>query len=206
MPSLAHREVAGKRNDISAYVDEQHAAQANVFVDKSDQRPGNQPSPLDPGQQKRIRLDELAFRRQFLNQRCDRRPEHPEARRHQSVHQVQFPHLHAMEEGKHHDHENDDGAQSIQPHDQPPPVFAVDDDAGEGKHQHSRNGLQSSKRAQSHLRVSALQDRPGDRGGVHPAAQHRDHIRRKNKSQGSRLFLQNGAHRSNLTWRTETIM
>ena len=199
VPSLPHREVARERNDVGAHVDQQHSAEPNVLVDKSDQRAGNQPAALDSRQQKRIRLHELALGRQFLNQRRDRRPEHPEARRHQRVHQVEFPHLHAMQERQHHDHEDDDGAQRVEPHHQPPPVFAVDDDAGEGKHQHGRNRLQRGKRAQRHFRMRALQNRPGHRRGVHPAAEHGDHVRRKYKSQ--RAFLQNGAHLSNLTWR-----
>ena len=199
MPALAHREVAQKRNHIGAHVDEQDPAEADVFIDKSNQRAGNQPSSLDAREKKCIRLHERALGRQFLNQRRDRGPKHPEARRHQRIHQVEFPHPHAAHERQHHDRKNDDGAQSIQPHHQPPPVFAVDDDAGEGQHQHRGNRLQSRKRAQSHLGVSALQDRPSHRGGVHPAAQHGDYVRRKNKSQ--RAFLQDRAHRSNLTWR-----
>ncbi len=48
MPPLAHREVAAKRNDVGADVDQQHSAEADVLIDKSNDRAGNQPSTLNP--------------------------------------------------------------------------------------------------------------------------------------------------------------
>src|SRR5271157_3413374 len=71
MPSLAHCEITRKRNDVSAHVDQQHPTETNVFIDKSDERAGNQPSALNSRQQKCIGLDELTLGRQFLNQRRD---------------------------------------------------------------------------------------------------------------------------------------
>ena len=50
MPSLSHRKVARKGNDVSAHVDEQHSAEPNVFIDKSNNRSGNQPAALYPCQ------------------------------------------------------------------------------------------------------------------------------------------------------------
>src|SRR6266403_322285 len=67
MPPLAHRKVARERNDVRAYVDEQHSTESNVFIDKSNNRSGNQPAALDSRQKKRIRLYELALGCQFLN-------------------------------------------------------------------------------------------------------------------------------------------
>src|SRR5882757_6410314 len=46
--------------------------------------------------------------------------------------------------------------------------------------------------------MRSLQNRPGYGGGVHAAAQHGNHVGRKNKTQPA--FLQNLSHDSNLTW------
>ena len=71
-----------------------------MVVDESDDGAGDQPSALHARQQKGVGVDELFSGREFLNQRGDGRPEHPEAGRHQRVHQVEFPHLHAAREGE----------------------------------------------------------------------------------------------------------
>src|SRR6266853_3340743 len=197
MPPLPHRQVARKGNNVSAHINEQHPTQPNVFVNKSNNSPSNQPPTLNTSEQKCIGLYELAFGRQLLNQRRDRRPEHPEARCHQRIHQIKLPHLYPVQKREHHHHQNNDSSHSISPHHQPPPVFAINNHTGERKHQHGGNRLQSRKRPQSHLRMSALQNRPRHSSRIHSTAQHRDHIGRKNESQ--RTFLQNGAHPSNLT-------
>ena len=56
--------------------------------------------PCTPANKKRVGLHELALGREFLNQRSDRRPEHPEAGGDQRVHQVELPDSDAMLESK----------------------------------------------------------------------------------------------------------
>ena len=164
---------------------------------KPTMRAGDEPSALHAREQKSIRLHEFAFGREFLDERGDGGPEHPEAGGDEGVHQIQLPDLHAMLKGEDgHDH-NDHGAHGIQPHDQAAAVFAVDDDAGEGKHEHGGDGLQNGEGAERHFRVRGLQDVPGDGGGIHPAAQHGDHVGGKDEAQ--RTPAENGAHLFNLT-------
>jgi len=78
---------------------------------------------------------------------------------------------------------NDHGTDCVEPHDETPPIFAVDNDAGERKHQHGGNGLQDGESAESHFRMRGFEDVPGDRGRVHPAAQHGDHVGSKDEAQ-----------------------
>ena len=57
-----------------------------------------------------------------------------------------------------------------------PAVFAVNHHAAERQHQHCRNGLQHEQRAQSGFRMRGLKHIPCDRGDIHPAANHGDHV------------------------------
>ena len=196
MASLADSEVQQKRRQVGGEIDQQHSAQADVIVDESDDGPGDQPPALNPRQQKGVGVDELFSRCQFLDQRRDGWPEHPETGRHQRVHQVQFPDFYLAGKGQDRNRENDDGADSIQHHDQPAPVFTVNQNSGEGQHQHGGKGLQHGKRSQRYFRVGGLQNVPGDGGGIHPAAQHRDHVGGENVPHGR--FLQNVAHTFNV--------
>src|SRR5579864_2833993 len=102
-----------------------------MVVHEADDRAGNQPSSLHACEQESIRLHELTFGCEFLNERGDGGPEHPEASGDESVHQVELPDLDAMskrEDG----HANDnDSAHSVKPHDQAAAIFTINDDAGE---------------------------------------------------------------------------
>ena len=84
--SFAHREVAKKRDNVGRNVNQQHAAQTDVVVHESNHRTGNQPSPLYARQQESVRMNEAILRSEFLNERGDGWPEHPESRRDQHVH------------------------------------------------------------------------------------------------------------------------
>ena len=196
VPALAHSQVKQERYQIGREVDQQYSAQADVVIDKADNGPGDQPPSLNPRQQKGVGVDELFSRRQFLNQRSDRWPEHPEARRYQRVHQVEFPDFYLAGKCQDRNRQDDDGAERIQHHDQPAAVFAVNQNSGEGKHQHGGKGLQNGKSPQRHFRVSGLQDVPGNGGGIHAAAQHGDHVGREHVSQ--RPLLQDVAHPFNV--------
>jgi hypothetical protein len=83
-------------------------------------------------------------------------------------------------------------AQGVEPHNQPPAILAIDDDAGERQHQHGWNGLEHGERPQCDFGMRGLQNVPGDGGGIHAAAQHRNHVSRENEAQ--RRLLQNGPH------------
>ncbi len=122
-----------------------------MVVNEPNNGPGNQPTALDSRQQKRVGVDKLFSRRQFLNQRGNGWPEHPETRRHQRVHQVQFPDFHLAGKRQDRNREDDDCAKRIQHHHQPAPVFAVNQNSGEGEHQHGGKRLQHGKRAQRHF-------------------------------------------------------
>src|SRR5262249_54055724 len=74
------------------------------------------------------------------------------------------------------------------------PVLAVNDHAGEGKHQERGNGLQHEQSAQRHLRMRGLQDVPGHAGGVHPAADHGDDVCDKHQTKST--MAQDGPHNS----------
>ncbi len=163
-----------------------------MVVDESNDRPGNQPASLNSRQQKSVGMDELFSRRQFLDERGNGWPEHPEAGRDQRVHQVQFPDFYLAGKRQDRNREDDDGADCVQHHDQPAPVFAVNQNAGEGQHQHGGESLQHGKCSQRDFRMSGLQNVPGNRGGIHPAAQHGDHVGGEDVPQ--RPLLQNVAH------------
>ena len=83
-------------------------------------------------------------------------------------------------------------AYGIEPHDEAATILAVNNDAGEGKHQHGGEGLQNGKSAQRHFRVRGFEDVPGDRGRVHPAAQHGDHVGGEDEAQ--RALAEDGSH------------
>ena len=183
MTSLAHGEIAQERNHVGGDIDQEHAAEADVVVHEADERAGDEPSSLHAREKKSIRLHELAFGREFLNECGDGRPEHPETGGDESIHQIELPDLHAMLKGEDAHGHNDDGAHGIEPHDEAAAIFAVDNDAGEGKHQHGGNGLQNGEGAESHFRMRGFEDVPGDRGRVHPAAQHGDHVGGKDEAQ-----------------------
>ena len=143
-----------------------------MVVNESNNGPGNQPSTLDSCQQKSVGVDKLFSGSQFLNQRGDGWPEHPETGRNQRVHQIQFPNFYFARERQDRNHQDDDRTKGIQHHYQPAPVFAVNQHPREGKHQHCGKGLQHGEGAQRHFGVGSLQDVPGHGGGIHPAAQH----------------------------------
>ena len=190
--SAAHREIAEEGDPVRREIDEQNAAQADVVIDEPDNRAGNQPASLDAGQQKGVGIDEFFPRSQLLDEGGDGRPEHPETRRHQHVHQVEFPDFHFAGIGQQgHDHD-DQGARGIEDHDQAAAIFAVDEDAGEGEHQHGGDRLQNGEGAESGCGVRGLQNVPGDGGRVHAAAQHGDQIGAEDETQ--RPLLQNGTH------------
>ena len=88
VPTFAHRKITQKRNHISGNINQQNSANTDVVVHKAYDRPGDQPSALYARQQERVGVHEFLTRSQFLNQRGNGRPEHPEARGHQRIHQV----------------------------------------------------------------------------------------------------------------------
>ena len=164
MASFTHCEVAEKRHDIGRNVDQQNAAQPDVVVHEADDGACEEPSTLHTGHQKSIGMHEPVFRREFLNERGDRRPEHPEAGSDQCVHQIEFPDLHAMQEREDSDRHDNHGAQRIEPHHQAPAVFPVDNYAGERQHEHGGNGLQNHQHSQRLFGVRGLQNVPGHGG------------------------------------------
>src|SRR5271169_1065597 len=66
--SLAHGEIAEERDHVGGNVDQQHAAEADVVVHEADDGAGDEPSTLHARQKKSIRLYELAFGREFLDE------------------------------------------------------------------------------------------------------------------------------------------
>ena len=156
-----------------------------------------------PAKKKGIRLHELTFGRELLDQRRDGWPEHPEAGGDQRVHQIELPDLHAMAKREDRYGYDDHGAHGVEPHDQAAAIFAVDKDSGEGKHEHGGNGLQNGEGAERHFRVRGFEDVPGHGGRVHPAAQHGDHVGGKDETQ--RTLAEDGAHPFNLTQRQWSV-
>ena len=134
MAPFAHCEVAKKRHQIRGAINQQHAAQANVVVRESDNRSGDQPATLYSCEQKSIGVDELFSGSEFLDQSSDGRPEHPKTRRHQRVHEIEFPNFYLSGERQKTNQKNNEGTGGVERHDQPPPIFAIDEDAGEGQH------------------------------------------------------------------------
>ena len=137
-------------------------------------------------------MDEFIAGSHFLNERGNGRPEHPEARRDQHVHRVQFPDFGFSFECEHGDGRNDERAGCVEHHDQTAAVFAVNNYAGEWKQQNRRQSLNDSKRSQCNFRMRRLQNVPGHGGGVHPAADHGDDVGSEYEPQA--LFLQNRTH------------
>src|SRR5258706_8211502 len=172
--SLPHGEIAKERNHVCGDVDQKHAAEADVVVHEADDRTGDEPSSLDAGQKKSIRLHELAFGREFLDEGGDGRPEHPEAGGDERVHQIELPNLYSMpkrEDGYGHD---DHGAQGVEPHNQAAAIFAVYQDAGEGKHEHGGDWLRKGQGGESPFRVRWPQAVPVDSRPVYPTTQTRN--------------------------------
>ena len=134
--ALAHSQVKQERREVSGEVNEQHSAQPDVVVDKANDRSGNQPASLDSSQQKCVGVNELLSGGQFLDQSGNRGPEHPEAGGDQSIHQVKLPDFYFAGKRQDRNRQDDDGADRIQHHHQPAPVFAVDQNSGEGQHEH----------------------------------------------------------------------
>ena len=81
-------------------------------------------------------MHKFALGGEFLDKRCDGRPEHPESGGDQRVHQVEFPDFRSAEEGQNGNRQDDDGACGIEHHDQPAAVLAINDNAGERQHEH----------------------------------------------------------------------
>ncbi len=194
--SLAHGEVTQEGDYVGGDVNQQHAAQADVVINESDDGSGDEESTLYPGKQKRIGVHELAPRREFLDQGGNRRPEHPEAGGDQCIHQVKLPDLHAVLKGEDGHCHNNHSAQGVEPHDQAAAILAVDDHSGKGQHEHGWQRLQNRKGAQCHFRMRGLQDVPGHGGRIHPAAHHGNNIGGEYETQ--RAMAEDGAHLSTL--------
>jgi hypothetical protein len=192
VPAVAHKQVAEERSRIGGAVDEQHAAQSNVVVNESHQRPGHQPSTLHHGQQEGVGVDKLGFRGHFLDEGGDGGPEHPEAGGDQHAHQVELPGVDGAAQREHGDRQHHGAPAQVEQHHQMAAVLAIDDDAGEGQHEHAGKRGQYHQDAEVHFRVRLLQDGPGDGGGVHAAAQHGNHIGGEDEAQ--RPVAENGAH------------
>ncbi len=192
VPAAAHKEIATERRHVAQAIDEQHTRQADAVVDESHDRTGDKPSALHAGHQERVRLHELGFRCQLLNERRDRRPEHPETGSNERVHHVELPDLDLMAQCERGHDEDDDKTARIEQHDEPAAVFTVDDDAGERQHQDRGDRRQHDQRAQRRLIVRGLQDVPDHGGVIHPAPQHGDEIGGKHQPQ--RPLLKDGTH------------
>ena len=89
--SFADREVAQKRNNVGGDVDKQDAAKPDVLVDKAYDGASDEPTALYADHQKGVGTDVFGVGREFLDQRGDRGPEHPESSRDQHVHGVKMP-------------------------------------------------------------------------------------------------------------------
>src|ERR1700722_20546159 len=111
-----------------------------MVVHERDNGAGDEPSALHAGEEESVRLNEFAFGREFLNERSDCGPEHPEAGGDERVHQIKFPDFYPVLEGEDGDGGDDDGANGVEEHDQTAAIFAVDDDAGEGQNHYGGQG------------------------------------------------------------------
>src|SRR5258708_3412745 len=96
MASLAHRGIAQECNPVGGNVAPQRAVEADMVVHEADDGAGDEPSSLHARQKKCVRLHELAFGREFLNESGNGRPKHPEARGDQRIHEVELPNLYPM--------------------------------------------------------------------------------------------------------------
>src|SRR5437868_4107562 len=183
VPSLAHREVAEKRDHVSRYVQYQNSTESDVVVNKSHNRSRDQESSLYAREQECVRLHELAFRGEFLNERGDCGPEHPEPSSYQSVHQIKLPNLYPVPEREDGHREDNHSAYRVEPHHQASTVFTVDHHSREGKHEHGGKGLQNGKRAQRHLGMCGLKDIPGNGSRIHPTTHHRHEVGGEDETQ-----------------------
>ena len=196
--SSADEQIAGEREHVAGEIEKEHAAQANGVVNKSHDGAGDQPAALHSGDEKAVGLQKCGFRCEFLNQRRDCGPEHPEAGGHQNAHQINFPQRRHSAIREYGHGKNDQCAAGVEGHHQPPAVFTINHHACEGKHQQSGNGLQHEQRAQSDLGVGGLQDVPGHGSRIHSAAHHGDEIGREDEPQAA--MLENIAHVFNLAF------
>ena len=190
--SFAHAEVAKKGDDVGGEVDQQHAAQSDVVVDEAHDRARHQPATLNAGQEEGVCFHELALGREFLDQRGDGWPEHPEAGSNQSVHEIELPDLDLAAKRQNGNRQNHQSPGRVQHHHQVTPVFTINHDPREGKQQHGRQSLQDRQRAERHFGMGCLQNVPGDGGSVHSTAQHGDDVGEKYKTKCP--LLQDGAH------------
>src|SRR5215472_2416328 len=92
--SFANEQITGDRYDISAEVEQQHSAEMKVVINESDHSARDQPAALHACHQEIARVRVLRLRRELLNERGHRWPEHPESSGNEGVHQIQFPELH----------------------------------------------------------------------------------------------------------------
>src|SRR6266566_905976 len=190
--AFAHCEVAEKRDYVSADVNQQHSAEADLVVRESNDRSSDEPASLYSGEQKSIGVDELVSRSQFLDERSDGGPEHPEAGSDQSVHGVQLPDLCSSGEGENGNCKDDNRASGVEHHDQSATILAVNDHACKREQKDCRKGLHHRQGPKGDCRMRGLQNVPGDRGGIHSAANHGNYVGSENETQP--LLLQNRTH------------
>jgi hypothetical protein len=183
MATFSHEGVTENRKTVRSEIDKQNSAESDVVINEADDGSGDQPSALKTRQQRGIRVREFGVGRKFLQERGDRGPEHPEARRNQNVHDEDVPDLDVVRCGQDGDRENDHSARSVEHHAEMATVFAIDDDSAEGQQEQRRDNLAYDEQSELLLGVSGLQDEPDDGGGIHAAAYHRDEVRDKQKSQ-----------------------
>src|SRR5690242_16022527 len=126
MFSTTHGEITEERYKISGEINQQDSTQSDFVVHKTDNGASNQPSTLNTGQKESIRMNKFIFGSEFLNERRNCWPKHPEARSDQRIHQVHFPNFYTMLKSENRNDHNNKGAASIKQHHQPPPVFAID--------------------------------------------------------------------------------
>src|SRR5437763_17030097 len=66
--SFADEQITSKGEHITGAINDEHSAQTDRVVDKSNHGSGNQPSALQSRNQQAIGLDEFRFRRQLLDE------------------------------------------------------------------------------------------------------------------------------------------
>src|ERR1051326_3975541 len=102
-----------------------------MVIDESYNCSRHEEAALNSRHQEGVGVDEFFSRREFLDQRSDSWPEHPETGGYQCVHGVDFPDFDPVGECEYCNHQNDYGTDGVEHHDQAAPVFAVDDYASE---------------------------------------------------------------------------
>jgi hypothetical protein len=132
------------------------------------------------------------LRRQFLNERRDRRPEHVKAGRDEHDHAVHHPGLFPSTQCEDRNRKDDDSSQTIKKHDDDATVFAINNDARERQHEKCGNRQHHRHRAESRLAVCFLQNVPSHTSSIHTAANHGDQI--GNKDQPQPAMLKNILH------------